>query len=56
MRVCPKGYFHCSNRKCIPDSKQCNNINECGDNSDERKCGCRDNEFRCGDGSCILER
>ena len=45
-RVCPRGYFHCFNSRCVNASLQCNSHNDCGDNSDERSCHCADDEFQ----------
>ncbi|NXK79786.1 LRP12 protein, partial [Amazona guildingii] len=51
--------FHCANGKCIPESWKCNNMDECGDNSDEEICAkanpptassfqpCARNQFQC---------
>jgi len=37
--MCDSGEFRCSNgEKCIRNSKKCDGINDCGDNSDERNC------------------
>ena len=33
-------YFRCNNFLCIPNSKVCNGISECGDNSDEEGDNC----------------
>ena len=30
--------FKCSNNKCIPSQSVCNDINDCGDDSDEKDC------------------
>ncbi|XP_077362291.1 low-density lipoprotein receptor-related protein 12 [Festucalex cinctus] len=35
---CDADQFHCSNGKCIPDWWRCNAMDECGDDSDERRC------------------
>uniref|UniRef100_A0A8C2SPS2 Low-density lipoprotein receptor-related protein 12 n=1 Tax=Coturnix japonica TaxID=93934 RepID=A0A8C2SPS2_COTJA len=35
---CDCDQFHCANGKCIPESWKCNNMDECGDNSDEEIC------------------
>jgi len=49
----------CNNTKCIPKRWQCDNDDDCGDNSDENSstCAartCSDHEFSCGEGlSCI---
>ena len=57
MRTCPDGYMRCRNRRCIPLHKQCNKIDDCGDNSDEKGCQCGENEFRCvSNNTCILAR
>ncbi|CAL8374079.1 unnamed protein product [Boreogadus saida] len=55
---CEPGQFHCSNGKCVPESWRCNNMDECGDRSDEERCGppaaaafsfqpCAFNQFPC---------
>ena len=41
--ACKDYAFLCNNKKCIPDIFVCNNINNCGDNSDES--GCASNAF-----------
>lgn len=35
---CEVDQFHCSNGKCVPDWWRCNQMDECGDNSDEELC------------------
>jgi len=36
----PTRQFRCNNdRVCLPVSKQCDGVNNCGDNSDELNCG-----------------
>ena len=35
---CPKDYKICKNGYCYPNSKECNFIDDCGDNSDEESC------------------
>lgn len=32
---CKKSEFTCNNGKCIPSNSFCNNVNDCGDSSDE---------------------
>ncbi|XP_066480235.1 low-density lipoprotein receptor-related protein 12 [Tiliqua scincoides] len=56
---CDCNQFHCANGKCIPESWKCNNMDECGDNSDEEICAkfnpptaasfqpCAYNQFQC---------
>ena len=54
-RICPTGYFHCSNARCINEHKRCDHVNDCGDQSDEHGCGCREDEFECRTNhTCIL--
>lgn len=36
---CPEGLFKCKNGKCISRHLQCNDVDDCGDESDEQKCG-----------------
>jgi len=45
-RVCPEGYFHCNNGRCIPGALRCdkNATDHCGDNSDEEFCR---NKYTC---------
>ena len=33
--TCDKNQFLCGNKKCIPEQWRCNEINDCGDGSDE---------------------
>nr|XP_005306049.1 low-density lipoprotein receptor-related protein 12 isoform X2 [Chrysemys picta bellii] len=56
---CDCNQFHCANGKCIPETWKCNNMDECGDNSDEEICAianpptassfqpCAYNQFQC---------
>ena len=37
--TCDSDEFECDNANCIPQSFVCNDINSCGDNSDEQNCG-----------------
>lgn len=56
-RSCRSGYFHCQNNRCISVSLQCNNVNDCGDGSDEANCSCvAGTHFQCKAGPCILNR
>ena len=40
---CEKNQYLCDNKKCIPEQWACNNINDCGDNSDELDRACKGN-------------
>lgn len=42
-RPCKKDEFACSNKKCIPMDLQCDQLDDCGDGSDEQ--GCKISEF-----------
>lgn len=62
---CSKSEFQCKNGFCIYASERCDNINDCGDNSDEENCmsntptppRCNSNEFLCRrDKVCIPAR
>ena len=33
--------FRCENGMCVDRSAKCNEIDDCGDNSDEKDCGCK---------------
>lgn len=48
---CP-GKFMCANSNCISESLVCDGWNDCGDNSDERKCTCKDTQISCRNGLC----
>ncbi|XP_050308262.1 sortilin-related receptor-like [Anthonomus grandis grandis] len=73
-QTCQDWTFACHNNRCIPFWWRCDEIDDCGDGSDELDCGnsgsirppslfttsrplnvaCGTNEFRCGDGRCIM--
>lgn len=36
---CLAGDWKCKNSICIPQELLCNDVNDCGDNSDEETCG-----------------
>ncbi|KAK8406764.1 hypothetical protein O3P69_007363 [Scylla paramamosain] len=49
---CPPDQWLCRDRKnCIPRNATCSSTTECEDGSDEspRFCGCKEDEFHCGD-------
>lgn len=55
---CSSLEFTCDNGNCIPANWECDNENDCKDNSDERHCNlktdnCATEEFQCNDGTCI---
>jgi len=55
LRTCRPGYFQCHNNRCVPSNQTCNQVNDCGDFSDEVNCSCSsDDHFRCTSGQCIL--
>ncbi|XP_023231135.1 low-density lipoprotein receptor-related protein 1B-like [Centruroides sculpturatus] len=55
-RECNAGFFHCSNGRCVPESRICNGQNSCGDYSDEANCTCAEDQFRCKQGPCISKQ
>ena len=36
--TCDAEQFKCANKKCVPASKVCNNVQDCDDASDENGC------------------
>lgn len=59
VKQCDSYEFACDNAQCIPSSCECDNDNDCGDNSDEDHCSgdggggsCASDQFRCN-GGCI---
>ena len=60
---CEYGQFECSNGNCITASWECDNYDDCGDNSDEQHCsttttppvGCGHGQFQCNNGNCITD-
>ncbi|XP_016314366.1 low-density lipoprotein receptor-related protein 2 isoform X1 [Sinocyclocheilus anshuiensis] len=54
---CLSGDWKCKNSICIPQELLCNDVNDCGDNSDEETCGsCGKMNIRCPDGTCLTPR
>ncbi|XP_051767056.1 low-density lipoprotein receptor-related protein 2 isoform X3 [Ctenopharyngodon idella] len=54
---CLSGDWKCKNNICIPQDLHCNDVNDCGDNSDEETCGsCGKMNIRCADGRCLSQR
>ncbi|KAH9496487.1 hypothetical protein Btru_043162 [Bulinus truncatus] len=46
--------FHCKNKRCIDWLKRCDELNDCGDNSDETNCDpCPFKRFQCKNKKCI---
>ena len=39
LEICQTNQFRCDNGKCVFNSWKCDNVNDCGDNSDEKSCG-----------------
>ena len=39
---CSPSDFTCNNGKCLDRNDRCNNVDDCGDNSDENDCGIYD--------------
>ncbi|KAJ8922708.1 hypothetical protein NQ315_007743 [Exocentrus adspersus] len=55
-KSCSAEHFGCESGLCIPKGWKCDGEDDCGDNSDEEKCGketCPVSFFVCGDGKCV---
>ncbi|XP_067909861.1 suppressor of tumorigenicity 14 protein homolog [Heterodontus francisci] len=50
-KPCPDE-FACTSGRCVGKDLVCDGWNDCGDNSDETRCNCKDDQFRCGTGLC----
>ncbi|MBN3307043.1 ST14 protein, partial [Amia calva] len=48
---CP-GKFKCNNDLCVSESLKCDGWNDCGDNSDEKKCSCSSDQIQCKNSLC----
>ncbi|KAM9307511.1 low-density lipoprotein receptor-related protein 12 [Gastrophryne carolinensis] len=58
-KKCERNRFRCDNGKCISETLKCNNLDDCGDNSDEKLCSklahptetslqpCSSSQFQC---------
>lgn len=56
---CSSYFFKCGNDHCIPLSWQCDDENDCNDNSDEVNCEtktCSPTEFKCNNEKCIPDK
>ena len=42
---CSPSNFTCNNGKCLDRNDRCNNVDDCGDNSDENDCGIYDDQL-----------
>ncbi|KAJ8960391.1 hypothetical protein NQ314_006081 [Rhamnusium bicolor] len=54
--TCSSDHYGCGNGLCIPKGWRCDGEDDCGDNSDEIRCGaqtCPPSFFICGDGKCL---
>lgn len=52
--ACPQNSFHCANGNCIHQNSKCDNIDDCGDNSDEIDCPANCN-FHMQSGGDVIE-
>lgn len=50
---CAPHRFQCSNGRCIAKKRVCDFLDDCGDNSDELNCPCRNNQLTCANGNCV---
>ncbi|XP_041030322.1 suppressor of tumorigenicity 14 protein homolog isoform X2 [Carcharodon carcharias] len=50
-KPCPDE-FACTSGRCIGKDLVCDGWNDCGDNSDEINCNCKEDQFHCGTGLC----
>ncbi|XP_064646226.1 low-density lipoprotein receptor-related protein 2-like [Lineus longissimus] len=58
VRHCPSGQFQCTNLNCTYPFKICDEVDDCGDKSDEQDCMKRDCnvwQYRCGNHICIAK-
>lgn len=59
--VCPPHDFQCKNQKCIPYAQICDNVDNCGDHSDEaggpdgpcKDIVCGANQMKCDNQTCV---
>ncbi|VDM80410.1 unnamed protein product, partial [Strongylus vulgaris] len=47
MSACMKGSFFCASGGCVPDSRRCNGVDDCGDFSDELNCPASHADIAC---------
>ncbi|ESN95750.1 hypothetical protein HELRODRAFT_86330, partial [Helobdella robusta] len=50
---CGSSEFQCKNRGCIPQSRRCDGVVHCSDESDEQNCACTDRYMPCKNGPCV---